>query len=1278
VVGTDIANRNRAETEGLIGFFVNQLVMRVEVRPEESFRELLRRVREVCLGAYAHQDVPFEKLVEELQPERDLSRSPLFQVKLLLQDAPREELELGGLRLMKDGDGEAQTSRFDLTVAITDAGDDLIGMVEYSSDLFKEGTIERLTGHYVNALKWIAEDVERPISELSLLSEEELEQILVEWNETARPYPNDRCVHELFDEQVENAPEAVALIYQDQRLTYAELDARSSQLARYLRRFGVGPETLVGVCVDRSLEMVVGLLGILKAGGAYVPIDPAYPVERMAFMLDDARVKALLTQDQLLDLLPTNSVQVINLDAEWRVIAAESKERLSSGATAENLAYVIYTSGSTGRPKGVLVPHNQVANFFAAMDANIEHGPDAIWLAVTSISFDISVLELLWTLARGFQVVVHGDVRSGQPADGPQADITENDGRAIYDEDLSVPAQIVRGQVSHLQCTPSMAKMLSLGSDSNGPFSSLRQLLIGGEAFPIELAYDLKPLAPGEIRNMYGPTETTIWSTTYSLRGEERGIPIGRPIANTQTYILDRELGVAPIGVPGELYIGGKGVVRGYLNRSELTAERFLPDSFSREPGARVYRTGDLTRYSADGEIEFLGRIDHQVKIRGYRIELGEIEARLNSHPAVRQCAVIAHNYGKSEKRLAAYMVGEGEGASHASELRAYLKETLPEYMLPARFVWLDQMPLTPNGKVDRRALPAPDVNRSGMTEGYVGPRTPVEQTLARIFQEALRLDQVGIHSSFFELGGDSILGIQIISRANAAGLGLTPRQLFQHQSVAELAAVADVARPSESGEPDVVGEIPLTPVQERFFEEYDRELGSFNQAMILEAREELDIEALRKVVERLLKQHSVLRHRFKKGENGWVQVCEEPDGAAPLEEVSLSTINGGPAVGSIEAAAEKYLKEMNIDQGPLMRVVVFDGGKGGRRHVLIVAHHLVIDEASWRVLSEDLERWYGQARRGEEINPGAKTTSYKRWAESLKEEAQSERSREEAKYWLAQAGMRVRRLPVDKRGANTVASGRIVAASLSVKETAALLKEVVASRKTQIDEILLSAVARAVGEWSGDQIVTVEVEGRGREETIKGLDLTRAVGCFTSRYPLRVELEDGNGAELLRNVKEQMREARRRGVYYGMLKYLSEEPDIREKLRALPEAEISFNYLGEQDSVLREGALFRPANGRILETRSRAGNRRHLIEVNVSIRRGRLQLVWTYSRNVHRRETIATMAESARKALRSLVSEGPSSPEQSYTPSDFPLIDIDQQRLDRILSKRAKMKDDH
>jgi non-ribosomal peptide synthetase component F len=789
VVGTVIANRARREIEGLIGFFANTLALRTDLSGNPSVAESVRREREVALGAYGRQEAPFERLVEEINPQRDLSRTPLFQVLMTLENTRRGELGIRGPN-MAGIEKETVAAKFDLSLNLMESEEGIGGVLEFSHDLYGRETIKRMVKHYERVLEEMVRDPMQRIREIDLVSEAEKKQIIEVWNETAKPYPDGLCIHDLFEHQVNRTPESVALTYGNQQLTYTGLNEKANRLARYLRRLGVGPDTLVGIYLERGLEMVVGLVGILKAGGSYVPLDPTYPVERIALALEDARVKALLTGRKLLEALPSSGAQVVTMDAVWRMVDVESEANLLSGATADSLAYAIYTSGSTGRPKGVLVPHRQVINFFTAMDAYLEPDPADIWLAVTSISFDISVLELLWTLTRGLHVVVYGERRMTQAAGEPYGGATGQDfgyGEiSANDEDFSVAEQIARRQVSHFQCTPSMAKIVSMEASSRNTFSSLRKLLIGGEAFPVGLAENLKLLVTAEIRNMYGPTETTIWSATYPLSGAESRIPIGRPIANTQIYILDRELKIVPVGVPGELHIGGKGVVRGYLAQSDLTSERFIPDQFSAEPGARLYLTGDRARYLADGNIEFLGRIDHQVKIRGFRVELGEIEVVLSQHPAVRETVVIVS--GDEDKRLIAYLVSRDEQRATLSELRQYLKQRLPEYMIPSGYVWLEKIPLTSNGKLDRRALPATDEAGTARGREYVAPSGPVEEALAGIWSELLGVEKVGVHDDFFELGGHSLLLTQVVSRIRAAfSLDLPLRAMFDAPTIRQL-----------------------------------------------------------------------------------------------------------------------------------------------------------------------------------------------------------------------------------------------------------------------------------------------------------------------------------------------------------------------------------------------------------------------------------------------------------------------------------------------------------
>ena len=773
IVGSPIANRNQLEIERLIGFFVNTLVLRTDLSGNPTFRELLKRVREVALGAFVHQDLPFEKLVEELRVSRDLSYNPLFQVMFVLQNAPREPLQLSGLTLTPL-DAETDTAKFDLTMELIEEPEGLASSIEYNTDLFDTDTVERMAGHFQALLQGIVSNPDARLSELPLLTEPERHRLLVEWNATQTDYPRDKCIHELLEEQVERTPDAVALFFEDQRLTYRELNRRANQLAHYLRRLGVGREVLVGICMERSLEMVVGLLGILKAGGAYVPLDPAYPKDRLAFMVEDTRIAVLLTQRRMIPVIPACTLKMLYLDADWDFVAGESDQNVPAQSTADSLAYVMYTSGSTGTPKGVEVLHRGVVRLVLNTNYARLDGKET-FLQLAPISFDASTFEIWAALLNGATCIVY---TADALSTGKLADV------------------IRRHSVTTLWLTASLFNAV-IDEDSQA-LRGISQLLIGGEQLSAPHVRRAQEALPGtQIINGYGPTENTTFTCCYSipqgLARDTTTIPIGRPIANTEVYILDKHLQLVPVGVPGELYTGGDGLARGYRNRPDLTEEMFIPHPFRTKPGARLYKTGDLVRCCPDGNIEFLGRIDHQVKIRGFRIELGEIESVLGRHGSVREVVVMVREDVPGDKRLVAYIIPEGEQTPSVSVLRQYLKEKLPEYMVPNAFVMLEKLPLTPSGKVDRRALPAPEHTRPELEETYVAPRTPVEQSLAEIWADVLGVERVGVNDNFFELGGHSLKAVQLFVRIRKwAGIDLPLATLFRSPTVRALAELLD------------------------------------------------------------------------------------------------------------------------------------------------------------------------------------------------------------------------------------------------------------------------------------------------------------------------------------------------------------------------------------------------------------------------------------------------------------------------------------------------------
>jgi amino acid adenylation domain-containing protein len=801
VVGAPIAGRTRTETEGLIGFFVNTLALRTDLSGNPTFRQLLRRVREVTLGAYAHPDIPFEQLVEELQPERDMSRTPIFQVALAMQNVPHHKLELRGLTLRYER-ADSGTAKFDLTLFVSEPKAGLQMAMEYCTDLFDAGTIARLLGHFRTLLDGIVADPDRRLSELPLLPEPERHQLLVEANATTTDYPHDATIGDLFQAQVGRTPDAVAVTAEGARLSYRELDARANRLAHYLRSRGAGPEARVGICLERSVDLVVGVLAIVKAGAAYVPLDPAYPQDRLRYLLADAGVGVLLTEGRHRDRLPADrGGTTVWLDDEREAIARESEAEPRAGTLASNLAYVTYTSGSTGFPKGVAVPHRAVARLVRETDY-FRGGPEQVFLQLAPIAFDASTFEIWGALLTGARLAVAPPGGLG----------LEEIGRVVREQ--GVTTLWLTAELFH--------RMVDRGLDD---LRGVRQLLAGGDVLPVaQVERVLRELPHCRFSNGYGPTETTTFATVHPVEaGELNGsVPIGRPIANTRAYVLDPGLEPVPVGVAGELYLGGAGVARGYLGRPGLTAERFVPDPFGPalggEFGGRLYRTGDRVRWRADGSLEFLGRVDNQVKLRGHRVEPGEVEAVLGEHPAVRAAAVIAREDAPGEKRLVAYLVPE-DPAPTMSELRRFLKERLPDFMVPAGFVLLESLPISPNGKLDRRALPAPGAGASGPEDDYVAPRTPVEELLATIWATVLRVDRVGVHSNFFELGGHSLMATQVISRIAASlGVELPLRAIFEAPTVAELAARIIAAQSSDP--------VPQAPALARVKRETYRSTG--------------------------------------------------------------------------------------------------------------------------------------------------------------------------------------------------------------------------------------------------------------------------------------------------------------------------------------------------------------------------------------------------------------------------------------------------------------------
>ena len=1288
VVGTPIANRKRTEIEGVIGFFVNTLALRTQLDDNPAFSELLARVRQSTLAAYDHQDLPFERLVDDLGLTRTLSYSPLFQVGLVLQNAGMGDLALPGVTATMQTT-EFPFAKFDLMLNLAAGevadGAGLTGLLEYATDLFDQATIARLVEHFTHLLTSIVAQPEQPVFQLPMLPAAEYNQLIHEWNATTVAWPSTQCVQELVAAQAAQRPAATALVFGNQTMSYGELNARANQLAHHLQTLGVGAETIVGVCLERSLELVVSILAVLKAGGAYLPLDPSYPPERLRFMLADAQVAVLLTQAALVDRLvgaePGTEAprHCFCVDHQWATIAPLPTTNPAPPTTLESLAYTIYTSGSTGQPKGVLIPHGGLGNLVAWHQRAFAITAADHATSLAGLGFDAAVWEIWPYLTAGATLHLVEPTTLGS---------------AEHLRDWLVAQAIT---VTFLP-TPLAEQVLPLPWPAH---TALRFMLTGGDRLRSYPA----PALPFALVNNYGPTENSVVTTAGLVVNNGRPTPaIGRPIHNVQVYVLDSSLQPTPIGVPGELHIGGSSLARGYLRRPALTAEKFIDNPFRGPTGrGQLYKTGDLVRYLPTGELEFLGRTDNQVKIRGFRIELGEIESVLLGYRGVREAAVVAYEEPPQDKRLVAYLVSERPLDS--THLRHYLAQSLPVYMVPAAFVPLAALPLTPNGKVNRRALPAPERYPLAASEHYAAPGTPTEIALARIWADLLGVAQVGVDDNFFAIGGDSILSLQIVGRAKQQGIHLVTKDLFQHQTIRELAAVARVGTQNQAEQGVVTGELPLTPIQQWFLAQAWREPHHFNQALLLEVVPTVNPTWLASALTALLHHHDALRLRFQpraaraSGQAPppqWRQVNQGITETVALDLVDLSMLSGPARQQQLEAVANRTQASLNLSDGPLVRAVLFTFGEQESQRLLLVIHHLAVDGVSWRILLEDLQRAYQQCSQGQPIKLPAKSTAFRDWARWLADQGVKQVEAERA--WWAQvvhdvAATTPVELPTDfpqQEGAeqgefahcqNSFASADQVACTLSAAETDALLHQAPAAYHTQVNDLLLTALARTMRDWLGAPAISLELEGHGREfsevaeNAAMTIDLSRTVGWFTTIFPVILHCDQYETGALIKSIKEQLRRIPNRGIGYGILRYLGQ---MAELAPPTPIA-LSFNYLGqfaagnssagEPNSAAETAWLLNFAPESSGEAQSAQGQRPHLLAITGQVIEGQLQVSWQYSRHCHQPTTIATLAENYITHLRAIIAHCLNPAAGGFTPSDFSALTIEQTELDQLVA---------
>ncbi|MEL6440609.1 MAG: amino acid adenylation domain-containing protein [Cyanobacteria bacterium J06621_8] len=1223
VIGTPIANRDRSEFENLIGLFANTLALRANLADNPRFTELLVQVRENTLEVYAQQDLPFEQLVDQLELQRSLSYTPLFQIFLAWETQSNQKLAIDNLTWESLPRETAAVAKFDMTIFLTETPEGIHGAIEYSTALYKPETVDRLTKHFHNLLNSIATNPTQTISEIAYLDDAEIKQLLEEFHQPNLDFPQGVCLHQLFEQQAALTPNAIALVVLQQQLTYDELNQQADKLAAYLQSLGVQPESKVGVMCDRNSNLIIALLAILKAGGCYIPLDPNYPQQRLDYILEDTQLNILLTETKYTENLNSSNLTLINLDTPLPLRTSAPLHPRTP--TPANLAYIIYTSGSTGKPKGVAIAHQSAVtlSYWAKKTFDLEQLSGV--LASTSICFDLSVFEIFVTLASGGAVI-------------------------LAENALELPSLESPIPITLINTVPSAARELLR---IKGIPETVNTVNLAGEALPKDLVdklYQQKHIQ--QVYNLYGPSEDTTYSTFTLTQAEADQSPtIGKAIANTRTYILDQYLQPLPVGIPGELYLAGAGLARGYYNRGNLTAEKFIPSPFNISSSARLYKTGDLARYLPNGEIEYLGRIDNQIKLRGFRIELGEIETVLASHSDVETAVVI-----NRKNRLIAYVILNKEVEILAQELRQFVAVRLPEYMLPAGFVILEKFPLTSNGKIDRKSLPDPEFTREKLATDLTTATTEAEAKLVKIWQELLGIKKVGIKDNFFALGGDSILAIQVIAKASQVGIRLTPKNLFQHQTIAELAAVAPENQQMEAEQGTVTGIVPLTPIQHWFFAQELLDPHHWNQSLWLEAKQPLKADILEQAIALLLNHHDALRLSFQPTETGWQQVNQGVVLASPLVIIDLA--NYDEAEQQIEKlkVVNQLQANFNLDTASLVKIAWFKLGDNQTDKLLIIVHHLIIDGVSWRIIIEDLQTIYQQLAAEEEILVAPKTTSWKQWSEKLAEIDLTS----ELNYWVQQKEL----CSAVSSNVAPLAEAKIITIKLSSTETKKLLQEVPAAYQTQINDILLTALIQTWQEIYQDNNILIELEGHGREDIIEQVDISRTVGWFTSIYPLVLNLSDTEIAANIKSIKEQIRATPHNGISYGILRYLNQE----EALQNFPQAPIRFNYLGQIDRLFTQEYLFYPVSESAGEMRSLRDKRSCPIEIDSIIRDGELRLKWIYDDSEYGDREMEKITQTYLIKLQSLIEHCLAKETGGYTPSDFAQMDFSQDELDDLL----------
>ncbi len=1255
-IGAPVANRSLADTENMIGFFVNTLVLPVRASHTSPMETVLEQTRKMALEAYEHQDIPFERLVDALQNERDMSHSPLFQTMLVYNDYTPEKSNGQGPWRVEPLNQHSGTSKFDLTLFVDERPTGFDVLIEYNTDLFDAITIRRWGRFFVELLKQYVQTPSLQIRKVDLMQDSDRNLLFNEWNASLSEVQSSGLFLDSFREAVNNYPEKNALISQNATHTYKQLERQSNRIAHFLIQQGTKPEDRIALALPRSADQIICLLAILKSGAAYVPIDLSYPANRIEYMLEDARVAIIVTSEAESERFKKSKANKVYIEHLNREISDFPVQAPSVNIHEQQLAYMIYTSGSTGLPKGTLLTHQGLKHYLTWCENNypLDHGAGSVVHA--TIAFDATVTSVFAPLSVGASLTL-------TPADD------DLEALATVLKETDQPFGMIKITPAHLDVLRQQIKLEQAATLTHS-------FVIGGENLTRDQIQFWQENAPNTLLfNEYGPTETVVGCVVYeaSKWKQSGSVPIGRAISNTPVYVLDEALNPVPPGIAGELYISGPAVARGYHNRPGLTAERFLPDPFASVPNARMYKSGDTVRYLNNGHLIFLGRIDQQVKIRGYRIELGEIENILTGFPGIKSVAVIAKG---TPARLFAYFTGDITPAPSIKELRRFLGQSLPEYMIPSEYIALEKIPLTANGKVDIKALPGPSVTRQELSTRYVAPQSENEVLLTAIFKDLLKKEKIGIHDNFFELGGDSIMSIQVIARAAQKGLKITPMQMFQNQTIALLASIAQAAPVIRAEQCLVSGSLMLAPIQKWFFDQPLEHENHWNQSVLLDVAGPMDKTALLKSIDALLRQHDALRLRFKKElKVVSAEFSTEFDAENNLEWLEINADNRQDLEATVLDNVNRLQASLNIENGPLFRVGYFKCSPGPD-HLALIIHHLAVDGVSWRILLEDFQLAYSRAIKNEKIILPAKSTSYKAWAEALLDKELLKEHLTEKQFWLEMANKPAMNLYPKSREGNIESATILQSIQIDTESTKALLTEVHKAYNTQINDVLLTALLRAFSRWNGGRRMLLHFESHGREAIADNIDISRTVGWFTSIYPVYLEFrKEVEISDQIKTVKEQLAHVPAKGMGYGLLRYSEIEDSDLEKLKSLDDMQIVYNYLGQFNSDQDPSGAITPSHLSRGTERAGENKRTALLDINGSVVNGALSMSFGFTEKQFDNNSIKHFAVAFSEELNKVIDhcKNPQAPAKSA--SDFKMAGLKKKNLDNVLKQLGKKK---